>query len=204
MEINLVKANKYITELKNNIHRYPSSYSGDCEYVIDENTDFDSKYIQENIDKTRNDLVIYENLYNDLTRLKHNLFMKNAEYGISDILHKMTLIGSSINRYKNIVEKKKYKKTHIITPIEDVDNVIKTVIESNKKLKEDQIKNQIQNMTSITKNISVQVFDIEEYTQKIKSLRKELNELENERDALNSKYTFVFEFSQESKDLLGL
>jgi len=188
LKFNLNRGQKYLTKLKKYISELPlknAVYTITNERLV--NISVEKMRILLNDMKTDYDNYLNDkfSLQKDLNVLKQSIFTANVNSGLSEILTDIEYCNFQINTLVKIS-----KEIHNIQLNDDTD-----------------ISNTIERMRTSYASHSgyfteplVLSNDLEE---KIKNLRKQVNELENKRDKLNANTEVCIEVSQKCLEILG-
>ncbi|CAH6420998.1 Hypothetical protein KVN_LOCUS97 [uncultured virus] len=204
---NLVKAQKHLTKLRDSIKvpqtentgwgRTKSQYQPQSSLVINKflsicTTEEDLfLQINENIFQIRSEFFSRLQLKQDLNNLKLTVYRKNTEIGLDKILSKMDYLMEMKNLYQNMLLQ--LKKDNFYN-LDKMSSIFKNY---NRK-----IENESNN--SVSENISVRVYEIEELHKNIKEICKNIEQLENERDKLNATTFIDIELSSVALETLGI
>jgi len=134
----------------------------------------------------------YSELLQDKNTIKKELFKKNFECGLSDVLSELDLLNSQISLYKSIQK-----------GMVDCDGVLKQDInEGTFTCEKDVISKGDNPVQSIS--VSVILHDSEVISSRIVTITKEINKLEDKKLFLNAEQKIDIELSNDAMDLLGL
>jgi cell division septum initiation protein DivIVA len=188
LKFNLNRGQKYLTKLKKYISEFPlknAVYTTTNEKLV--NSGVEKMRILLNEMKTEYDNYLNEKftLQKDLNVLKQSIFTANVNSSLSEILTEIEYCNFQINTLV-----KTSKEIHNIQLNDDTD--ISNTIE--------RIRSSYVSNSGYFSEPLVLSTDLE---QKIKNLRKQVNELENKRDKLNANTEVCIEVSQKCLEILG-
>ena len=202
MEITLNKANKLMKAINEGLRdsnpvmcrSFGQSSNGSisisisstktCEFFISELEKKKKEY-----DKKFN---TYYSLMHDKYVLKKELFKKNGECGLSEVLSSLDFLNSKLTFYKSILEG--IDGNSNLSLSEDIKEVF-----NNERKAILGTEDKIQNM-----GFAINMHESSGIETEIKNLKREINELEDKKMALNSGKKIDIEISEFAKDLLGL
>jgi|LakMenEpi03Aug12_release.lakeMendotaPanAssembly.Ray.scaffolds.fasta_scaffold97044_2 hypothetical protein len=200
VDINLVKAQKYLSKLKELVSKtcQPVYGSKVLVYNIPEflnlsnlfssSSDVDDLKNKALDVKTQTEKDIFEYLLmrKDLEKLKNDIFRINGEFGLDYILSEIEILSS--HKLSLITLLKNSKGKSDLKLVENVFKNYKEVI-----------------ITGTTFDFPyLKTFSDDEINTEIKKISKKLNILEDERDKLNATKNIKIRVSKQTADLLGL
>lgn len=181
---NLNRSQKFLSKLKKYIAEVnPKSSLYSCDDKLVKYSPIEK--IRETIEIKKQEYANYLDeritLQNDLNTIKQSIFKANIESGISDVLSNIELC----NFQMNILQK-------------SIKDVLNYPAHDNEYIRA--IKDKIDYTSGY---FTEPLINADELENKIKELRKKLNELENKRDKLNANMTIKVELNEKTLEILG-
>lgn len=202
---NLVKAQKYVDRLTNSLKNNDKSSVRWMKAPVYEPTittnlssfsllqGSSTNNINENFDnvrnKTRNGFQSRLNVIKDQKKLKTAIYNMNSQVGLSDILTDIDYLNEVKTLYTSI--KTKLEQATNTIPFTNLPQIYEKYINDD---------NSQQNY----QNINIALYTVDEVSQKIIELNRQIASLEDQRDKLNATNSITFNFSNDSLSILGL
>lgn len=175
MEFNLNKANRFLVKLKAQLGQLASFPNYHSLWIDYRNYNLDQ--INKTVKSKQDTFETYKAVLTDYYLLKEAVFNKNAEIGVARILNKIELYSTLIKRASRIIEN---------NDTTEIDDLVEPTDESS------------------SRTVNITIFDKALIEREIKYFRKEINQLEDERDTLNSSSKVKLEFSPKTLEIIGL
>lgn len=184
LNVNLNRAQKYITRLKKHIAsmQQPSGYINLSDRLNQSTVESLQRYINEKSEEIKKYRETRFALQADLNAIKQAVFKGNLNSGISDILVQIEEINFKINLLLQLGK--------------SGDSYNKIDSEGLQRMLEKSYLSGNGGFVSLTNSL--------EYTEDINGLRKELEKLENQRDRLNANTEIKVKITAATAEVLGL
>jgi hypothetical protein len=202
IEINLVRAQKYLTKLKTFLDSSKDQYGRVSQFnpesmfhfeaLLHGATSFENlkDSINEKVNELKKDFQTRVNIMNDFKNLKDLVHSKNTETGLDRILSEIELNQKFIEFYKKMYMQCKS------TPLLTNDTLLSVYNDYRKSLEN--------KSDFLFTAYNYRFYTNDELNNKIKELTKSNETLENKRDTINASTKINLIFSPDTLEILGL